>query len=157
VADARIIAACDAVVAALQTAWAPVAPDGIARLYVAPVTVQELPSLVGRQVWVFPASYDDDEETRGEDEWAHELGVLIVERCPDAGGPSVAWMDERVAFVEQTVRGTLKAFQGRGSLLADTYWLEKAPVVEVYQVQALNEAGIFWSEIEVTLREIVEA
>ncbi len=153
---ARVLAACDDVVTAIRETWEPSGVDSVERAYFSGVTEKDLASLTGRKVYVFPASYDDSPIDRGNDEWIHEIGIVVVERYADGGKPSVAWMDERVLFVEQTVRTSID-FDGREGSLGGRLTTQTAPVTDVFEVAAFHETRAFWSEIQLELREIVEA
>lgn len=153
--DAKIIEVCDALVTQIGTAWSPTAPNAVERVYLAPIGVQELSSLTGRKVYVFPALKSDEPATRGEDLKSYTIAIVIVERYTDAGMPTRAWMDALVYFVENTIEGAID-FDGRTLLSINSRELwTQALETSIYDLEMLNEKNLFYSEIEVTMQEIL--
>lgn len=153
--DARIITVCDALVSAIDTAWTGKGTgDAVFRVYLAPVTVEELNSLVGRQVYVFPGAYSKELETRRENRYTLTIGILTIERYTEAGPPPTAWLDDRTAFVEQTVYAAVD-YDGRTMLAIGSrrIWTDSIEV-ETFNLDMLNEKNLFWSELTVTMKEI---
>ena len=153
--DAKIIGVCDGIVSALSTAWVPVAPSTVERDYIAPVSIEDLDTFLGRKVTVFPGPQDDDGENRGEDRLGMTIGVLAVERYTDAGDPPKSWMDERLYWMENTIKGTIKTYR-RTPLVISTrrIRLQGPIIIETFQLRARNESKIFWSELEFTMVEV---
>lgn len=152
--SAPILTLCDALVGAIREAWQPGEPDNVERVYIAPVTADDLPTLLGRRVYVFPGRYTDEPATRGEDLSTYSVGVLIVERILEPGPPTNQWMDDRVDFVEGTIADALD-YDGRSLLRIGTreIWTESIDT-ETFNLEMLNQANLFWSELEVVLKEI---
>ncbi len=152
--DARIIEVTDALVSAINTAWTGQgADDAVSREYLAPVSVEDLDSLTGRKVYLFPGPYDSGLANRAEDEWAYTIGILVVERYESAGDPPKAWLDARVYFTEAIV-GAAVDYSGRTLLAIGTrrLWTESVEV-ETYSLDTLNQKKLFWSELTVVLKE----
>lgn len=155
---ANIITVCDALVTAIGTAWTTrVADNGtVARKYLAPVSVQELSSLTGRKVYVFPGPYSNSLENRAEDAWGYDVGIVVVERYTDAGEPLDAWMDARVLFVEEIVAAACD--YPRSPLAIGSRKLRTEDITTTtYDIPLLNTSNLFWSELQVSLREIKAA
>lgn len=157
----RILTLCDQLVTEIDDDWAQGASDTVTRRYIAPVNVQELNSLTGRHVYVFPGPYENSPETRGHDAWVHTVGLLVVERYATVGGEPAdttlrTWLDTRVDFVEGTVINAID-FDGRTSLRigspATREILTESITVETYDVDMLNQHKLFWSEIEAVFRD----
>lgn len=160
-ATARVLTLCDALVSAVTAAWTTIVADSgtVTRRYIAPVDVQELNSLTGRHVYVFPGPYDNSPDTRGHDCWVHVIGILVVERYTTLGGePADAtlrtWLDDRVDFVESTVINTID-YDGRTRLsIGSTRKILTLSIeVETYDVDMLNQQKLFWSEITATFQD----
>lgn len=156
---ARILTLCDQLVTLIDAAWTQGASDTITRRYIAPVDTQELQTLTGRHVFVFPGPYENSPNTRGHDAWVHTIGLLIVERYESLGGEPAdttlrTWLDTRVDFVEGTVINAID-FDGRTSLRIGSTReiLTESITVETYDVDLLNQSKLFWSEIEATFRD----
>jgi hypothetical protein len=115
--------------------------------------VDDLNNLTGRHVYVFPANYSDQLETRGENRFFYTLGVLVVERYTSAGFPTNAWMDALVYFVENTVNNACD--YDRSPLTIGTREIYTEDIqTTVYDLEKLNQKNLFWSELEVTLWEV---
>lgn len=157
--SARVLTLCDALVSAIDSAWTQGANDSVSRRYIAPIDIQELSTLAGRHVYVFPGRYDSSPATRGHDAWVHEIGVLVVERYTALGNEPADttlrdWLDTRVDFVESTVIGALD-YDGRTVLAigSSRNVLTEALEVETYDVEMLNQHKLFWSELTATFRD----
>jgi len=147
-----VLEVADAVVDKINTAWAPVGNDSVSREYLTPIEVE---NIIGRKVYVFAADYSDEWETRSENLSSYTIALIVAERCQDAGQPSKTWLDERVKFVNEKVWDVLSDVR-TGRLLDNTVWPQTAEVL-VYDVPLLNEKKLFWSEIEISYREVAEA
>lgn len=156
---ARIIDLADAAAAAIEAAWSPVAPDAVTREY-APdvVTNPDDPAVVtGRRVYVLPAGYGDEGfATRAELDKRYTLSVMVVERYADGPGPvPTAWVDERVAFVEEMVWRVLRdpaLTLLDGDVIPATE--DTAEVTAVYDFAELPEKLLFVSVARFTFMEI---
>lgn len=112
--------------------------------------------LVGRQVVIFPTNYDNGPVTRGEDEFVHNLSVLVVERYKDAGDPPKVWTMERVEFVYlQIVQG----FDfGRESPDWNPRLVTLSSSTQVVDTDKLMSGGkLFYSMTELVFSEIQDA
>jgi hypothetical protein len=156
--SARIIAVCDAVVAAIGAAWTPTAPDAVTRVYAPPVTLtadDPITVLTGRQVFVFGLQYSIPSlQTRADWDRTERIDVLVVERyTADSGAPPTAWLDARVDFVESLYMAlrTPASFP-----LADTAWpqQEQPDPVIVYDRDVLLQHRTFWSQFTVNFEEV---
>lgn len=158
---ARIVEVCDAVVAAILAEWTasaspPGAADGVERVYTEPA---KFGSMTGRRVWVSPAGVAGETASRAEDVGVSTVAIVVAERYTGQGAPPVAWVDERVAFV-QLVLDLVGSYGNRrqsGKLLVGTparpHWTERWSS-EVYEWTYLDEHKVFWSETEVEFREV---
>lgn len=158
-ASAKILTLCDQLVTLIDTAWTQGASDTITRRYIAPVDSQELSTLTGRHIYVFPGRYDNSPDTRGHDAWVHEVGILIVERYETAGNEPAdttlrTWMDTRVDFVEGTVIAAID-FDGRTKLAIGSTRsiLTESIEVSTYDLDMLNQRKLFWCELTATFRD----
>lgn len=150
----------DEILIALQAAWngsaTPMGPtDTCERRWLAPVTRQGLKSLIGRRLFLAPAEYTTSPETRRSDRRDTGVWIIIAERYTDAAEEvPTAWIDGRVAFVEdvivpalgdertQFVFGTPERRVSTGSIR-----------VELYDPELLNDSKVFLSSIDVTFTE----
>lgn len=150
----RLLEVADIAAAAVNAAWAPTGDNVVSRAY---GDEEKRHSMPGRRVYVFPIGKREVEKiTRTETEWAYRLAVLTVEKCPDPGLPSDAWMDERVEFVGEKVFDVLNVDDPDDWLgtPAELYTFE-IDWSEVYDFEAYRTLGCFWSVVEVELREII--
>ena len=150
---------CDALVTALQAAWTEGADDAAERVYfkrIADVGDTAL-RLVGRKVYVMPTGYDNGAATRGEDEYIHNVAVLVVKRYTDAGDPTTAWIDEQVDWVfTYIVQGFDYSHDGPASFNKKLITLSAA--VQVCDVEKLVSGGkLFYSLVELVFSEIRDA
>lgn len=151
---------CDRLVAELLEAWTDKgADDGAERRYfvrIADVTDPQF-KLTGRKVYVFPTGYDSGAVTRGEDEYLHTVGVLVVERYPDAGDPPTEWTDERVDFVfEKVVQGFDWSHDGPPSW--NRFLVTLSANVQVCDLEKLTSGGkLFYSLTEIQFSEVRSA
>lgn len=103
----------DAIVTYLQSLWTTRSdPDAVQRVWVANIGLNpdDPQTLVeGRQIFVIPVSQSTPERmSRAELDNLYTFVILTAERYTDktggySGDPPNDWIDERVAFVEQTV------------------------------------------------------
>lgn len=155
-AHAEILVVCDALVSALIDGLDDPADARVERLYLAPLdTVKD----TDRHVWVFPASYENNPASRGEDLWVYQVGVIVAERCQDAGEPAKEWADERVTFSQRMVFDPLDYSRaplhfGDGGARRLVTQASSCPVV--YDAGRF-EKGIFWTELKFEFREIQDA
>ena len=159
-ASTPTITLCDGLVTALLAAWTEGLNDGVTRCYFKRIGDIDRPEtrLVGRQVFIFPTDYDNGPVTRREDEFIHNVSVLVVERYTDAAGdPPTAWIDTRVDFVyDQIVQGFDFSHDGPAS------WNKKLTTlsanVTVCDVEKLTGGGkLFYSMTELVFSEIRDA
>lgn len=154
-----ILTFLDALVSRVETVWKPKTPDIVLRDYQTPKRT-ELALLKGRHVWFFPATYQDESETRDEDLHTYRIGGLVFERYTgDEGRPPKWWMDELVDFthtllewidfsgvVEDGDNGPLKIGERE-------VWTAEIEPVTVYDPATLIQLKAFWGEIELTFQE----
>ena len=159
---AGIIDLCDQVAALIRSAWNPSGDDSVERIYQAPIAPSELNNLVGRKVFVFPGrKLHLGAADRGSNRLNWSVGILAVERCTQTGNsglPTTDWMDERTEWMEQTVEKTVN-FDGRdgNDLEFDGRTLQTLSIeTEIYDVDYLDEAKLFWSSMEVVFDEVAE-
>lgn len=149
---------CDELVTLLSDTWNPSAPSAVERAYYRRFGDADSgqDELQGRQVVIYPTDYVSDAENRGEDKYTHRVVVQVVERYPDDGDPPVAWMDELVDFVYQSV---VQLFDFER---APPTWkkrlLTESTVVSIYDLTKLMNGGkLFFSEIEFVFAELRDA
>ncbi len=162
---ARVVEVCDAALAVIRAAWDPVAPDEVARRYDLEIITlpEEAQRIKGRKVYGLPDAYTSPEAaTRGEDVNEYGLFLLVAERYEAAGPVPNAWVDERIAFVEQTVLGPLGDAR-TVRLLADPADPENTGlypysgfVETVFDAEELTHRKLFLSVVRLTFRESVE-
>jgi len=145
-----ILEIADAVVDAIVFAWGPSSPSACERDY---LYRADLDKMTGRQVRVYPLRYTDSPAARGSLDGGeaineHTIGVTVAERYTDAGKPTVAWMDERVAFAKEKIYDLLS---DRLPGVSNSVTLE-ANVVSVYDIGILGDNRVFWSEMEFVFR-----
>lgn len=158
--DARLTEVCDGLAAAIKVVWSPSGDDEVRRAYLTPVKADRIK---GRKVLVFPVSYADEPATRGEQLTTYRVSMIVVERLAEAVDPASNeardWLDERVAFVEQTVYGTVADYgadsetdflrlTGHGPIST-----QAADVPVAYDPEMLVKK-LFWCELEFEFREI---
>lgn len=150
---------CDALVTALQSAWTEGADDAAERCYFKRVSDVDDANqkLTGRKVYVMPTGYDNGAATRGEDEFVHEVSVLVVERYTDAGDPTTSWIDTRVDWVyDYIVNGFDYSHDGPPSWNKKLITLSAA--VQVCDVEKLVSGGkMFYSMVDLVFSEIRDA
>ncbi len=169
-AKAKIVDLCDQLVSTIATEWGSKGKDDLVeRTYLARIGETELDSFLGRRVYVFPGTYDNNPLTRGQDQWQYTVDVLIIERCErvadmDEGDPLNRWLDERLLFVEQTVAEAID-FDGR----ADNFlkFTDSSSIArrvrtlsietETYDEDLLSQHSIFRSSLKVVLAEEIAA
>lgn len=89
----------DAVVAKIAADWQPTGDDTVERVYLP--GVEDIKELAGRQVQVWFEDYGQaDIASREQDRNSFVIVVDVYEKCDEQGEPSVAWVDERVDWVE---------------------------------------------------------
>lgn len=160
---AQIIALCDQVAANITAEWGPTGNDSVERVYQAPIAPSELKNLSGRKVYIFPSrKLNLGAADRGSDNLQWQIGVLAVERYEEAGMPPKEWMDERTYWMEATVESAVD-FDGREEdgvsnyLEFDGRTLRTQSIeTEIYDVDYLDEANLFWSTMEVIYDEVTE-
>lgn len=152
---AGIIELCDQVVALIEAEWEPGLPNQVERVYVAPATVEELASLTGRKVYVFPGRKLTKGATDREcDAIDWSVGILCIERYTDAGLLPKEWMDQRVEWQEDVVEYAIDYDGREGWLEFNSRQLRTMSIeTEVYDVDKHEEFKLYWSETEVIFEE----
>lgn len=153
-ATTPILTLLDELVSKVTTLWAPTGNNAVARLYQTPFKTSEIQ---GRKVWFFPAEYDDEPATRAEDLITYRVAVIVAERYESAAEPSVAWVDERVDFVNgllDWLEFGRSASQGLLSIGAREIFTASREPVQVYDVGMLMKHKTFWSELEFVFQEV---
>lgn len=161
---ARVLDLCDACAAAVSAAWVPTGDDAVARVYAPDVGLtQDNPDTLvrGRKVYLFPGAYASPLLDRGSLLRRYTVAWLVVERYADgAGFPPDAWLDDRVAFVEQTVFNVLRdpTLVLTGAVVSGVQPDPEAePAVDpVYDLDLLIENHTFWSQGTLTYIEAVD-
>ena len=168
--SAAILDVCDGLVDDLRESWetvtgtAPIYPSEVKRMYIGPVGLDKL---LGRKVWVFPASYSAENITRGpvDDEATKQndfrIEVVVVERYTESDAidsdAARGWIDERVTFVQDAIFGRINNY-GKPDLLVASgrspIFCESFEAVDVYDAERLDVHKVFWSRMEFLLREI---
>ncbi len=165
---ARINAIADAVAANVLALWLassspPGADDGVERVYETEIRLQDANTpFVGRHVYVFPTHYQapaaDEvggrQATRAQSYRDYRVAVLVVEQYRDGPAPvPTAWIDARLAFVEQVVWAPLQDPR-RGPILAGVFPWGASEVI-TYDVDELVQRKLFLSVITASLRQFV--
>jgi hypothetical protein len=152
--NAEIIEVCDAVVTVLSAA---IATDAVVeRAY---LSTDKLDRLDERKVYVFPPKYASTLATRQEDQWTHTVGIRVVDKYPDPGEPTRAWVDDLVNFVRFKVVGTLDVntkrltVTGTGDDPQNRVAWTLSSDVEVYDADWLAK-GVFVSDMTVEFGDL---
>jgi hypothetical protein len=153
---AHVIEICDACVAVLSTVWAPVAPNSISRIYGKEIGLSiDYPAemLTGRQIYVFPTNYNQYRLLDRKSKLTkYSVSVLIAERYTEAGLPPVAWMDERVSFVDSVVFSALTDLSASfAGARVDPEDLGSVDIV--YDRDLYMQRNTFWSQITIVYQE----
>lgn len=160
-ADARILAVCDAAAALILANWTDrAAADGCARSWIPEINltedVDESELLNGRQVYVIPApdAYSADLITRNDQQRNYKFRVLVVERYipeseEDPKTPPNSWVDERVTWFQNTIFNPL-ANQTECVLLDEVVPAleENASVQVIVDRDVLLQHKAFWAWAE---------
>lgn len=158
---ASVIEVVDSLVAAVKTAWAPSAPSGVERVYVAPYDFTKLHTMAGRRVYFEPGAYENVPDTRGDSAWKYEVGVRVIEWFDEAGNAGARqvrdWADALVEFVETRIVdgldfGALNAFHT--ALTDREIWTESISVLRLYDAALLDEKKLFLSDVAFVFREV---
>lgn len=158
-ATSRDLTLIDQLVAVIESAWAPVAPNSVGREYIASVSEKDLKDFTGRRVFLFPMEYQTDDENRSENRYGYRIGITVLERFEDADKASSeivkAWLDERLDFVETRIIDGLD--YGNGGLLVfggREVWTESIECPQRYDVDLLAEKKMFRCDLMFMFREI---
>jgi hypothetical protein len=158
----RVAEVADALADAIRTAWGPNAPDAVSRVWFKKINLDpEKPDvLTGRQVFVIGGVAERAEVIdRAEQQRRYTVGVLTCERYTDAPGDVPdAWIDERVAFVEQKVFNTLA--DPHLDILGGTVVgeVDAVPAIDVpVDREMIQTKRAFWSVATFTFLEVVQS
>lgn len=148
-AVARVLTLIDALISEIRTAWGPSEPDTISREYIGPVNDQELENLIGRHIYAFPGRYDNSPDTRGHDDWVHEVSFIIIERFTDTGDAALnSWMDDRIDFVQTKVVNSIDFDRTKLAIGSTRNVMTTALDIDVYDLDLLNRLKIFRSQVD---------
>lgn len=163
----RIVEVRDAVAARL-TAWLAANDPGSATV----TTTRRLEIADtqpgGRTVFVLPAGYTQLEPGTRTTDWTdYRVAVVVVERYAAPGDPPDSWADDLSAWVEANVWAVLQVIGTRHP--ADVDPIDPTPLLATtdedglvcygaevgleYDLEALQEHRLFWSELAFTFRE----
>ena len=148
--DARILQVASAVKDLIYNEWADkTASDSVnVGLYVPNI---DRKSMTGRKVYVFPLGYSQVEVmNRAEDKWEYEIGVVIVEKCTDAGEPSETWVNTRINWVQDSIVDRITNHRDE-AVMEDL-----TPIsfeVDVFDPGELS-AKVFYSTVSVTFHKV---
>jgi hypothetical protein len=150
---------CQQLAAAVNTAWAPVAPSAADwdfwHRWADPDNVS-VPAIQGRQILFVPGPYDWANSTRGRDDYTHHITCLVVERYTDAAGDVTRdWTSARVDFVHTYIVKGLR-FTRSGPPSWNPYLMTLGATVEVCDVGKLFMGGkLFYAQIDLEFEELV--
>lgn len=155
----------DAIAANIAGRWAPQAPDAVSRAWVAniglnPDDPQTL--IAGRQVYVLPVTMSTPERmSRAELQNLYTFVLLTAERYVEAAGdPTNDWIDERIAFVEQTLYYPLSnpGLELSGSVVKSAFPArEERPTIDVLlDRERLLEDRCFLSQITLVFEDLTD-
>jgi len=114
------------------------------------LTPLKLDALRGTNVYVFGAGYSVvGPGNRGEDLNEFRVALIVIAKFPDPGAATKSWLDEQAKLVRDLVR---ELADPRADFLLGTLWPHTADVM-AYDVAALSEKNLFWSEVEIAYRE----
>lgn len=151
---------CQGLAAAVSAAWNPQSPDAVDWAYFVryadadPIAV---PTLTGRQVRFFPASYDREPETRALNRYAHHVQCLVVERYTDAAGDVPRdWVSARVDFVHAQIVKALWFGEQNGPATWNPFLQTLGSSVTVYDPEKLvSGSRLFYAMVELEFSELV--
>jgi hypothetical protein len=110
--------------------------------------------LTTRSVFIIPLGYENPEmATRSEDVMDYRIGIVVCERYTGMGAPPQDWLRERKQWVAENIYDVL--LDQRAEPILDKIWPQAGAVTVACDPEMVREHKIFWSEIEVTFREIV--
>lgn len=127
--------------------------------------VEDLGKLVDRKVYVFPLDYVLTEPiSRKEDMFDVRVGVVVAHKYDNPSSPTkaapVAWVDDKVDFVETYIFSTLAEVRmhevplGGPSGEMVQYWPQEAANNMVFDYTKLSQHKVFWSELEFVFRKV---
>jgi hypothetical protein len=146
----EIIEACNAVVDKIQTSASTSAT--VTRVYLAP---ENLATITGRKVYVFPTGYGSSQETREADRWTYSIWCRIIEKYTDPGEPTVAWMDDRVNWVREHVIGALDIGNKTLAISAERTAWTTSTEAEVYDSANMENEHLFIADVKFEFTEIL--
>lgn len=147
--SSRVLDVCDACVTAISAAWSPAGNDSVSRVYEVDL---DAATLTGRKVYCFPAgSAWLEPGTRAGDLHDEKVQVVVVERYPDAGAVPTAWLDTRVAFVQDSVLDLLDDSRSSPGPVPG-YWCQESSVDVVFDLEELVQRKLFLSVCSFTFR-----
>lgn len=149
---ANILEICDHLVDVVTAEWTGIGvQDSVERVYLTPL---KLHTQEGRHVFIFPRDYENSPATRGEDSWTHQIGIVVAEKYDDPGEPPIAWMDERVLFVQEYVFNPLDFARSPQIVAGGLGLITQTSTVSVYNSERMESDHMFWSEIALTFTEL---
>jgi hypothetical protein len=153
----------DAVVARIQAGLPPGDPTVVEASFVPVIADADgRPTLTGRRCWVLDESEAVEMATRTERYREYGVRVFVAERYLLPGDPPLAWLRERIAWVEAHLFEPLSiaGFNFDQLLLADPLvphsgaWPSGAEVVAKYDRGWLSQHKLFASELLFRFQEL---
>ena len=145
----RVIDLADAIVVVLGTAIGTPTPPltvEISRVYQPEYRLETLTANL-RKVTVFPSELADrGPSSRGADGTTSTVVVVIAERYTEAGAIPTAWMDARVAWVQEMIFNVLRNPRVR----VDGAYPEAIDCM-IFDCELLKQDRVFFSTVTVTL------
>lgn len=153
----------DGVVAAIQAAWSPSAPDGVSGVWAKDIVLDVDKGgdrlLTGRQVFVIVASQTQPRVAdRKGSLRRYVVGVLVAERYEGgAGAVPTEWIDERVEWAEANVLDLLAnpnitLSDGAVRLAFD----EEQGIDAILDREILQKHRTFWSVATFVFQQVVD-
>ena len=150
------IVLCDALVTYLKAQWGPVAPDTVERAHNGQTIDDGLTE--GRHVRVVPLSYSKVAADRGDDWYTHRIGVVTLEKYPDATDPKyvipIDWIDERVDFVHTEIVKRLDLYRNGSQPTFNRMVVTREILMDAIYDPGRLRSGQFWSEVEFDFEEL---
>jgi hypothetical protein len=149
---ARLVRFGDAVVAAIEDGWdaETAALTTVARRWVSRETDNDLRTLSGRKVWVFPNGYGDESLTRAQDHGEYRTTIDVVRRWEAAGEFTDAWVDGEVKFVQDEIWDKLS--DPRAAAILAGYYPNSGEVTAVVDEGMLIQNKVFWCRVDLAFK-----
>lgn len=108
--------------------------------------------------WVYTDISPEYPSNRSEETLDVQINIILKDRYRSVGNPTRAWVKEHIRIVRDYIYEIVRQ-RGRdnslGTLHLNDYWVTKAIVNPVYDLDLLRNHNLFWSEVAVTFRKLL--